>query len=322
MRLGGTDPDGMGCGPCFANTYRLLGRRNRDDDQDWGIQERAGLRSATANRQWPQARLCRAGLASTPECQLCARARDAGIDAAAALNNGVGDASSGRWPLYQSGHAHEAAAPCPRVRADMEQEDCRVVEDSEHSQSAVLRLEAAPRCSRCVSVHSQAVEPRLVTAPLAVELPVEVEYADVNLVDYMQLESRRLEARRARKCLRRWGWLTDLVLRTDSWALYDAVTDEWRDYQAALLLKVGDTVVTKGGGVALAGIDWKVGDWVLELGELATVADVDSDGDFRLVNPMGMVSPFLFRDRFDRVECAAPSPLLAESVSGTAVEVA
>ena len=43
-------------------------------DDDWGPRERAGLRSAVANRQWPQARLCSAGLAESPACQLCEKA--------------------------------------------------------------------------------------------------------------------------------------------------------------------------------------------------------------------------------------------------------
>ena len=71
MKLDGTDPDGLGCGPSFASTYRMLDHRRYTEDQEWGSRERAGLRSATANRQWPQARLYRAGLATTPDCQLC-----------------------------------------------------------------------------------------------------------------------------------------------------------------------------------------------------------------------------------------------------------
>ena len=39
-------------------------------------------------------------------------------------------------------------------------------------------------------------------------------------------------------------------------------------------------------------------------GELATVVEVDSDGDFRLRNPGGMVSMVQFREFF---EYAAPS---------------
>ena len=82
-RLGGTDPDGLGCGPSFISTYRLLDHRRRTEDEDCGNRERAGLRSATANRQWPQARLCRAGLAATPDCQLCALMRSSGHAASA-----------------------------------------------------------------------------------------------------------------------------------------------------------------------------------------------------------------------------------------------
>ena len=70
-KLDGTDPDGLGCGPSFVSTYRMLDHRRYAEDQEWGSRERAGLRSATANRQWPQARLYRADLATTPDCQLC-----------------------------------------------------------------------------------------------------------------------------------------------------------------------------------------------------------------------------------------------------------
>ena len=65
----------MGLGPNLACIYRLLDPRRNAEDDDWGPRERAGLRSATANRQWPQARLCSAGLAESPECQLCVKAR-------------------------------------------------------------------------------------------------------------------------------------------------------------------------------------------------------------------------------------------------------
>ena len=74
-RLAGTDPDGLGLGSNLACIYRLLDPRRNAEDDDWGPRERAGLRSATANRQWPQARLCSAGLAESPECQLCVKAR-------------------------------------------------------------------------------------------------------------------------------------------------------------------------------------------------------------------------------------------------------
>ena len=69
-----TDPDGLGLGPSLACIYRLLDPRRCTGDDDWGPRERAGLRSAVANRQWPQARLCSAGVAESPECQLCLKA--------------------------------------------------------------------------------------------------------------------------------------------------------------------------------------------------------------------------------------------------------
>ena len=65
----------MGCGPSFACVYRLLDPRRKTDNSEWGPRERAGLRSACTNRQWPQARLFSAGLAENPGCQLCERVR-------------------------------------------------------------------------------------------------------------------------------------------------------------------------------------------------------------------------------------------------------
>ena len=50
--------------------FRLLHPRRSDEDQR-GPAERAGFRSAVANRQWPQARLFSAGLSESPLCQLC-----------------------------------------------------------------------------------------------------------------------------------------------------------------------------------------------------------------------------------------------------------
>ena len=74
-KLAGTDPDGLGLGPNFVSLYRLLDPRRNTEDDEWGPRERAGLRSARTNRQWPQARLCSAGLAESPECQLCVKAQ-------------------------------------------------------------------------------------------------------------------------------------------------------------------------------------------------------------------------------------------------------
>ena len=74
-RLAGADLDGLGLGPSLACMYRLLDPRRCTGDDDWGPRDRAGLRSAVANRQWPQARLCSAGLAESPSCQLCEKAK-------------------------------------------------------------------------------------------------------------------------------------------------------------------------------------------------------------------------------------------------------
>ena len=48
--------------------WRLL--RARPDDS-WGAREKGALRSVVANRQWPQSRLCQAGIATTSNCRLC-----------------------------------------------------------------------------------------------------------------------------------------------------------------------------------------------------------------------------------------------------------
>eukprot|EP00974_Lingulodinium_polyedra_P064471 6228613-Lingulodinium_polyedra.AAC.1 len=51
--------------------FRLLDGKMGDA---WGPTEKGALRSAFANRQWPQARLYQAGLADSPNCWLCVRA--------------------------------------------------------------------------------------------------------------------------------------------------------------------------------------------------------------------------------------------------------
>ena len=51
--------------------YKLFGGRDVDG---WRAAEKGALRSAFANRQWPQARLHQAGLAHTANCRLCVRA--------------------------------------------------------------------------------------------------------------------------------------------------------------------------------------------------------------------------------------------------------
>ena len=40
-------------------------------DEDWGAREKGALRSVVANRQWPQSRLCQAGLVTCSNCRLC-----------------------------------------------------------------------------------------------------------------------------------------------------------------------------------------------------------------------------------------------------------
>ncbi len=59
---------GGGFGPLFTPILKLLSSKRRED---WGPVQQGALRSAVTNRQWPQARLCGAGMASTPNCRLC-----------------------------------------------------------------------------------------------------------------------------------------------------------------------------------------------------------------------------------------------------------
>ena len=50
--------------------FRLLKSK---PSPDWGPKEQGALRSAVADRQWPQAWLKSAGMVSSPNCQLCVR---------------------------------------------------------------------------------------------------------------------------------------------------------------------------------------------------------------------------------------------------------
>jgi hypothetical protein len=60
---------GGGSGAHITPILRLLRKRGADDA--WTAAHRGGLRSAVLNRQWPQARLFRAGLAAHNGCHLC-----------------------------------------------------------------------------------------------------------------------------------------------------------------------------------------------------------------------------------------------------------
>ena len=57
-----------GHGSFIQPIFRLLRPRNIEE---WGHQQRAGLRSAFLNRQWTQARLHQAGRVDTSACRLC-----------------------------------------------------------------------------------------------------------------------------------------------------------------------------------------------------------------------------------------------------------
>jgi hypothetical protein len=60
---------GSGDGAHLSPIVKLLGSRN--NNTAWTPAHRGGLRSAVLNRQWPQVRLFRAGLAATPGCNFC-----------------------------------------------------------------------------------------------------------------------------------------------------------------------------------------------------------------------------------------------------------
>ena len=49
--------------------FRLLD--SKSDAKHWGPRQRGGLRSIVMNCQWPQARLHKAGMADSFNCQLC-----------------------------------------------------------------------------------------------------------------------------------------------------------------------------------------------------------------------------------------------------------
>ena len=51
--------------------FKLLNGR---DMAEWDARHKGALRSAFTNRQWPQARLCQAGMATTANCRLCVAA--------------------------------------------------------------------------------------------------------------------------------------------------------------------------------------------------------------------------------------------------------
>ena len=59
-----------GYGPFIQPILRLLRLKPM---AEWGAKQQGALRSAVADRQWPQARLHRAGLVASRNCQLCVR---------------------------------------------------------------------------------------------------------------------------------------------------------------------------------------------------------------------------------------------------------
>ena len=59
-----------GSGPCIEPLMKLLQSK---PGPDWGAKQQGALRSAIADRQWPQARLKSAGMVSSSNCQLCVK---------------------------------------------------------------------------------------------------------------------------------------------------------------------------------------------------------------------------------------------------------
>ena len=70
-QLPSLDAGGTGAGAIMQPIYKLL-EPARSSPGLWGPQQRAALRSAVTNRQWPQVRFAAAGFSSSNECQFCA----------------------------------------------------------------------------------------------------------------------------------------------------------------------------------------------------------------------------------------------------------
>ena len=105
LRLSG----GLGSGAIVQPIFKLLDPR-RIGEEAWGPRERAGLRSAICNRQWPQTRLFSAGFADTQHCQLCFAA----MRHKAAMDGEVFD--PGAVPLGTLAHRLWA---CPVIRGPL-----------------------------------------------------------------------------------------------------------------------------------------------------------------------------------------------------------
>ncbi len=61
------DSGGAGFGPHIAPLYDLMKKQTHQ----WSFKEIGALKSVVTNRQWPQVRLCRAGMAQSKNCRLC-----------------------------------------------------------------------------------------------------------------------------------------------------------------------------------------------------------------------------------------------------------
>ena len=59
---------GAGRGASWRPVLKVLRAK---DSPEWGPEHKASLKSVICNRQWPQQRLCKAGLVQDNRCQLC-----------------------------------------------------------------------------------------------------------------------------------------------------------------------------------------------------------------------------------------------------------
>ena len=93
---------GAGRGAVMEPIWKLL--RSQDNTAAWSPGMRGALRSAIANRQWPQARCFQAGFASHPKCLFCVHGaindtvRDASLKPALQMDSSALAASEARQP--------------------------------------------------------------------------------------------------------------------------------------------------------------------------------------------------------------------------------
>jgi hypothetical protein len=91
--------NGAGRGAAMEPIWTLL--NSRQNDGDWNASLRGGLRSAIANRQWPQTRVRAAGWSSHNRCLLCLQAN---ADAAGVADGSLDEAVLAATPVGNLGH--------------------------------------------------------------------------------------------------------------------------------------------------------------------------------------------------------------------------